>query len=527
VQSLPRDLGVQGTLGVDEALPETVAVAGAERAVEWDAASAAQPRTEFGKLTVTGRLPDTDQRVIAAFEIIPPALVYYIDSGTNGAASPQYSAVAASLPGLRNDKVDQVSASADQWGYVADGMKVKGTTDINDKYSTGLYQDTTRLIYRLPLDAGTYTLTGGFTEWWNLNRTMYQTVSVAGTELAKGSVPLSGSNTPLTGALTFTLAAPATVDYVVTNEGAGGEKPVISWLAVADQTLPGAPQNATATLTGDTSITVSWDASALTGPGFSGYRVYEAGATDPVCETSGTTCTVTALELGTTHAFEVAGVNQLGEGERSAATASVTLPEVASNDGARTAPGKGVLSSNDGWDTGLKDGTFQLTMNLWWGENGSLFKLYRDGELVAKVPLTMRTPGAQSAAVDIAGLPNGTYAFTGELLNSKGATATQSLTVKVTDASPGKPVLSADNKDGDGTYTVTADLWRGTNATSYRFLENGTEVGSGSLTAATPGAQQATLPVTGKANGTYAYTVEFTNAAGTTVSAPLKVTVSK
>ena len=117
--------------------------------------------------------------------------MYYIDSGTSGVASPQYAAVAKAVA-LRNDKVDQVSASADQWGYVADGMKVKGTTDINDKYSTGLYQDTTRLVYRLPLDAGTYTLTGGFTEWWGLNRTMYQTVSVAGTELAKGSVPLSG-----------------------------------------------------------------------------------------------------------------------------------------------------------------------------------------------------------------------------------------------------------------------------------------------------------------------------------------------
>jgi hypothetical protein len=426
---------------------------------------------------------------------------------------------------LRNEAVDQVSTAADQWGYVADGMKTKGTTDINDKYSTGYYQDTTKAVYRLPLDAGTYTLTGGFTEWWNVNRAMYQTVSVGGTELAKGTVPLSGSNTPIAAPLTFTLTAPATVDYLVTNEGAGSENPVISWLAVADQTLPGAPQNATAALAGDTSITVSWDAPALTGPGFTEFRVYEAGAADPVCETTSTSCTVKELELGTTHAYEVAGVNELGEGERSAATASVTLPEVAQGDGAKSAPGKGVLSSNDGWDTGLKDGTFQVTMNLWWGENGSLFKLYRDGELVAKVPLTMMTPGAQRAVVDVDGLKNGTYVFTGQLVNSKGTTATQPLTVKVTDASPGKPVLSADNRDGDGKYTVTADLWWGTNATSYRFVENGAEVGAGDLTAATPGAQRATLPVTGKAKGTYTYTVEFTNAAGTTVSAPLKVTV--
>ena len=267
---------------------------------------------------LAGRLTDTDQAVVAGFEIVPPALVYYIDAGTGGVASPQYTAVAGAVT-LRNDKVDQVSTAADQWGYVADGMKTKGTTDINDKYSTGLYQDTTRLIYRLPLDAGTYTLTGGFTEWWNLSRTMNHTVSVAGTELAKGNIPLSGTNTPLAAGLTFTLSAPATVDYVVTNEGAGGERPVISWLAVADQTLPGAPQNVTATLAGDTSVKVSWDAAALAGPGFTGYRVYEAGGAEPVCETSETTCTVKDLELGSTHAYEVAGVNRIGEGARSAA----------------------------------------------------------------------------------------------------------------------------------------------------------------------------------------------------------------
>lgn len=528
VQSIPRDLGVQGALGVEEELPDTVDIAGAPMPVIWDAESAAQPRSEFAKLTVVGRLTDRDEAVIASFEIVPPGLVYYIDSGTNGAASPQYAAVEQAVPGLKNDKVDQVSTAADEWGYVADGMKTKGTTDINDKYSTGLYQDTTRLVYRLPLDAGTYTLTGGFTEWWGLNRTMNHTVSAGGAELAKGNVPLSGSNSPLNAYLTFTLGAPAVVEYVVTNEGAGGERPVISWLAVADITLPGAPQNAAAVATGDTSIEVSWDASdAPSGPGFSGYRVYEAGGADVVCETALTTCTVKELELGTTHAYEVVGVNELGEGERSSATASVTLPEVPSDDGARTRPGAGSLSSNDGWDTGLEDGTFQVTMNLWFGENGSLFKLYQDGELVAKVPLTMMTPAAQRAVVDITGLPNGTYVFTGELLNSKGATATRSLTVKVTDASPGTPVLSADNKDGDGAYTVKADLWWGTNATSYRFLENGVEVGAGSLVAASPDAQQAKLAMSGKPKGSYVYVVEFTNAAGTTTSKELTVKVTR
>jgi hypothetical protein len=117
--------------------------------------------------------------------------------------------------------------------------------------------------------------------------------------------------------------------------------------------------------------------------------------------------------------------------------------------------------------------------------------------------------------------------FTGELLNSKGTTATRPLTVTVTDAAPGKPAISAANKDGDGEYTVVADLWWGTNATSYRFFENGVEVGAGSLVAASPGAQQARLPVSAKPKGSYVYVVEFTNAAGTTTSKELTVTVTR
>ncbi|SEI11281.1 protein of unknown function [Leifsonia sp. CL147] len=524
VQTLPRDLGVQGTLGLKDALPGTVKVDGADTAVTWDDASVARQRTLYGKLSVSGTIGADAVPVVASYEVIPMGLVYFIDAGTNGVASPEYTAVKQSVPTLLNDTVDQAQPAAGQWGYDPDGMVTKAATDIADKYSTGLYQNTTRLTYHLPLDAGTYTLTGGFTEWWNLSRSMYQTVSVNGTELAKGSIPLSGTSTPLAEDLTFTLDAPATVDYVVTNEGAGGEKPVISWLAVADITKPAAPADVTATATGDTSIRVSWAPSSPAGLGFTGYRVYDGDSSTPACTTSKTSCTITGLDLGSTHTYTVTGVNQVGEGSPSAASDPVTLPEVASNDGATSAPGTAVLSSNDGWNNGLKDGTFDVTMNLWWGVNGQLFKLYQDGTLVKSVRLTMMSPLGQRAVVPIDGLPNGTYTFTGELENSQGTTATRPLTVTVTDASPGTPVLSASSPRADS-FTLSADLWWGTNATSYTFREGSTVIGSGSLTAATPGAQHASVVVTGAAAGTHTYTVTFTNAAGSTTSRQLSVRV--
>ena len=97
----------------------------------------------------------------------------------------------------------------------------------------------------------------------------------------------------------------------------------------------------------------------------------------------------------------------------------------------------------------------------------------------------------------------------------------------MTDANPGQPVLSHDNKDGDGIYTVTANLWWGTNATTYRFYEGDTLVAEGPLVAATPGAQHAALAVTGATRGTHTYRVEFANEAGATTSKDLAVSVRK
>lgn len=202
-------------------------------------------------------------------------------------------------------------------------------------------------------------------------------------------------------------------------------------------------------------------------------------------------------------------------------------PEIPADDGATAAPGVGILSSDEGWDTGLRDGSFTITMNLWWGENASQFVLYQDGQPVKKLALTPATPKAQTANVAIAGLKNGTYVFTGELRNSQGTTKTGTVTVKVTDAAPTAPVLMSDNWDADGAYTVTAYLWWGTNATSYRFREDGVVVKEGALTALAPGAQQAALAVDGRAKGAHMYTVEFINAAGATTSAPLSVNVTK
>lgn len=201
--------------------------------------------------------------------------------------------------------------------------------------------------------------------------------------------------------------------------------------------------------------------------------------------------------------------------------------DIAPADNALTVPAKASLSSNNGYDTGLLDGDYRITMNLYWGENGSRVTFLENGVALKSQWLTANSPNAQTAFVDVSGRPNGTYVYTAVLTNSKGSTVSSALTVYVRDAAPGVPVLTHNNTDKDGNYAVTATLKWGTNATSYRFLENGVPVSSGTLVAATPGAQTAKLDVTGKPKGTYEYTVEFTNAAGMTTSKVLKVAVTK
>ncbi|MEH1127994.1 carboxypeptidase regulatory-like domain-containing protein [Micromonospora sp. CPCC 206061] len=195
-------------------------------------------------------------------------------------------------------------------------------------------------------------------------------------------------------------------------------------------------------------------------------------------------------------------------------------------DGATNVPGPGTLSTTNGWKHGLRDGAHDVTMNLWWGVNASVFVLYENDVEIARRELTPNTPSAQKATVSLSGRPNGRYVYTGELLNQAGVTATASVTVEVTDANPGKPVLSSDNWDGDGDHTVRMNMWWGTNATEYRLFEDGVLVDTQQLTAATPQAQRASTVLTGRAIGTHTYVVELRNAAGATKSDPLVVTVT-
>jgi hypothetical protein len=90
-------------------------------------------------------------------------------------------------------------------------------------------------------------------------------------------------------------------------------------------------------------------------------------------------------------------------------------------------PGKPVIAHNN-WDG---DGSYQVSMNLWWGTNGTEYRLYENGVLIDTRTLTDRTPAAQSAVTNIAGRGPGTYEYRAELTNEAGAASSDILIVTV------------------------------------------------------------------------------------------------
>jgi len=201
--------------------------------------------------------------------------------------------------------------------------------------------------------------------------------------------------------------------------------------------------------------------------------------------------------------------------------------KIAVDSAALGAPGTPVLTDDNGHGTGIKDGSYKVTMNMWWGNNGTVYKLYENDALIDTQVLGARSPQAQTISTSISGKRNGTYRYYAELTNAYGTTRSQVHTVIVTQAAPSEPVLSHNNWDGDGNFEVSMNMWWGTNGSTYRLYENGVLIDSQTLSARTPNAQSAVTAVAGRNAGVYEYRCELANGAGVTTSQTIKVAVTR
>jgi chitodextrinase len=206
-------------------------------------------------------------------------------------------------------------------------------------------------------------------------------------------------------------------------------------------------------------------------------------------------------------------------------TATATVNNIVLKSKAK--PGTLNLSDDNGYDTGLQDGNYNVTMNLWHGDNGRIYKLYENEVLLDTKILTDNSPSAQSTVTSITYKKNGTYRYYAELTNAFGTTTSAAHVVTITKATPEKSVLSNDNWDGDGSFKVSMNMWWGTNGTTYNLYENGILIDTHALTNHTPNTQSAITTLANRAIGTYEYRAELINYAGATSSEMMIVKVTK
>ncbi|KRE72877.1 OmpL47-type beta-barrel domain-containing protein [Paenibacillus sp. Soil750] len=326
-----------------------------------------------------------------------------------------------------------------------------------------------------------------------------------------------GTSTAYTAPISISSEGSTTLSYSSTD-AAGNVEAAKSLQVKLDKTAPTATLTESGHAVKDVTTTTSMIFDLAANDVISG--VAEQSLTlDGNAITSGQTIAAGSLAVG---AHTVAYLVTDAAGNTTAASQTFNVVKPLSSG----APGQPVLSSNNGY-SGLKDGNYTITMNMWWGNNGSIFKLYENGVLISTKTLSDASPAAQVAKVDVSGKPNGTYTYTSELINLFGTTTSQPIVVTITEASPGKPVVSQNNWDGDGNYNVTMNMWWGTNATGYRLYENDVLIDEKSLQAASPSAQSAVTAIAGRAIGVYKYRVELSNAAGVTSSDVVSVTVTK
>lgn len=250
-------MGAKTTAGTT--LPASVDIGGQSAAVNW---SIGEDTFDVPYDTVTVNGTANGGPVVANVEVIPSAdspLVYFVDSGRGGdslgnppGASPLYEAVKTLSGGsLLNGLPDQkyVSGTTD-WGFDDTGNKVKNSKDggLADPatepsiWKVGLRADPSgnHIVYKLKaLQPGAYTLSSGFYDWYgSRDRGIQPRLEYKNSAGEARTIPFTQFNTQTTQLISGEFSIPADIDVsspmTLTYASVSGEKPILSWFAVAE-----------------------------------------------------------------------------------------------------------------------------------------------------------------------------------------------------------------------------------------------------------------------------------------------------
>ncbi|HEX9058658.1 MAG TPA: anti-sigma factor domain-containing protein [Clostridia bacterium] len=183
-------------------------------------------------------------------------------------------------------------------------------------------------------------------------------------------------------------------------------------------------------------------------------------------------------------------------------------------------PGSVQLSSDH---QGRNDGNYTLTMNMWFGANATVWKLYENNTLIHTGALLDNTPNSQTGSFKLSNKPKGTYVYECELVNSSGVTRSNKVTVIV--EGPGTPVLMYYNSKETGDYKIIMKMWYGNNGETWKLYENNVLVYEGKLVDNTPEIQSASVEFKGKPKGKYTYRCDLIKGNDVTTSKDIEVEV--
>ncbi|MDR6227186.1 glycosyl hydrolase family 18 protein [Desmospora profundinema] len=184
-------------------------------------------------------------------------------------------------------------------------------------------------------------------------------------------------------------------------------------------------------------------------------------------------------------------------------------------------PGKPALNHTH-WNN---DGNYKVEMNLWWGVNGTSWKLYENGRLIHTENLNENSPNPQYAFVQFRNKPSGTYQYRAELINSAGSTSSETISLRVNGGGGGEedkeaPTAPANLRVASTTATSVSLRWEASKdnvgVTGYHVYRGDTEI----ATVQTPSFTDTGL----NPDTSYTYTVKAFDAAGNVSAASNAVT---
>ena len=227
-----EDVNVSLTQGDALVIPETVTAkkndgSTEEKKVTWEL----EGIDTTGNFETTGKVEGTEFCVKLSVMYIPEGLIYFIDC--NNKKSPVYEQLTKHIE-LLNGAADQAYTDG-SWGYLEEYGAYNGA--ISDIYDCGWWAKTDQTIsYKIPLEAGTYSLELGFKEWWkdsNRYRYMdvYMTVGDVTTKLGVSNT-WEGSDWWNMDSYDFTLDKAAEVTFSV--QKAANNDPVLSFIQIRD-----------------------------------------------------------------------------------------------------------------------------------------------------------------------------------------------------------------------------------------------------------------------------------------------------